>query len=142
LNDTATPTPPRARRQTITLDAGEAEGFAPGDFHMITAGTRRIGVIRLQNGEFRALRDWCPHKGAAICKGIVSGTWPPSSPGELRYERENEIVACPWHGFEYDLVSGAELCQPDAPKLRFYPTAIVDGRVVVTVPATRTEQGT
>lgn len=121
-------------RRTARVDAGPSGGIVTGRFTMITAGTRHIGVTRLRNGEVRAIRDRCPHKAASICKGILAGTWLPSKPGELTYEREGEIVACPWHGYEYDLVTGAELFWPGAPGLRLYPTEEVDGRVYVIVP--------
>lgn len=125
-----------ARRRTVRIDAGLAEAILPGRFTMVQAGTRRIGVTRLANGELRAVRDRCPHKAAAICQGLLGGTWLPSAPGELVYGREGEIVACPWHGFEYDLATGAELFWPGAPGLRLYPTEEVDGRVYVLVPET------
>jgi nitrite reductase (NADH) small subunit len=121
-------------RRTARVEAGPSEAIVAGRFTMVTAGTRQIGVTRLRNGEVRAIRDRCPHKAAAICKGILGGTWLPSKPGELDYARDGEIVACPWHGYEYDLVTGAELFWPGAPGLRLYPTEEADGRVFVIVP--------
>ena len=121
-------------RSARRIDAGPAEAIVAGRFTMVTAGTRRIGVTRLPNGELRAIRDRCPHKAAAICHGILGGTWLPSAPGELTYAREGEVVACPWHGYEYDLVTGAELFWPGAPGLRMDPTEVAEGRVYVLVP--------
>jgi nitrite reductase (NADH) small subunit len=127
-------TGPRTGRRTGRIDAGPAEAIVAGRFTMVTAGTRRIGVTRLPNGELRAIRDRCPHKAAAICQGILGGTWMPSAPGELIYGRDDEILVCPWHGYEYDLVTGAELFWPGAPGLRLYPAEEADGRVYVLVP--------
>lgn len=129
----------RARRR---IDAGPENDIVAGRFTMVTAGTRRIGVTRLQNGEIRAIRDRCPHKAAAICAGIQGGTWPPSANvGELTYAREGEIIVCPWHGFEYDLDTGAELFWPEGPGLRMYPVEIADGHVYVVVPEGRGDAG-
>lgn len=122
-------------RRTLRIDAGPAETIVAGRFTMIVAGTRRIGVTRLANGELRAVRDRCPHKAADICKGILGGTWLPSAPGELTFGRQGEIVACPWHGYEYDLATGAELFWPGGTPLRMYPAEEADGRVFVIVPA-------
>lgn len=124
-------------RRMMRVDAGPAEAIVAGRFTMITAGTRRIGVTRLQNGALRAVRDRCPHKAAPICQGLLGGTWLPSAPGELRYGREGEILACPWHAYEYDLVTGAELFWPQGVGLRLYPTEESNGRVFVLVPETR-----
>jgi nitrite reductase/ring-hydroxylating ferredoxin subunit len=132
-------TEPRPGRRTSRIDAGPADSIQPGRFTMVTAGTRHIGVTRLRNGEIRALRDRCPHKAASICQGLVGGTWVPSAPGELDFAREDEILVCPWHGFEYDLDTGAELFWPKGAGLRMYPTEIVEGRVIVLVPETRAD---
>ena len=43
-------------------------------------------------------------------------------------------MVCPWHGFEYDLATGAELFWPKGPSLRLYPTEVLEGRVFVIVP--------
>jgi 3-phenylpropionate/trans-cinnamate dioxygenase ferredoxin subunit len=124
-------------RRTARIDAGPEDAIVAGRFTMVTAGARRIGVTRLANGELRAVRDRCPHKAAAICRGILGGTWLPSAPGELTFARAGEILACPWHGYEYDLATGEELFWPGGTPLRLYPTEIEAGRVYVIVPQTR-----
>jgi nitrite reductase/ring-hydroxylating ferredoxin subunit len=115
------------------VSAGPVSAFEVGRFRMIQAGTRDIGVLRMADGTFRAVRNRCPHKAAQICKGIVGGTWPPSAPGELLYGHEGKVLVCPWHGFEYDLDDGRELFRPDAPRLRLYPAEEIDGEVWITV---------
>ncbi|KWV57631.1 hypothetical protein AS156_38635 [Bradyrhizobium macuxiense] len=99
---------------------GDAAELVEGKFKIIKQGTLNIGVTRLRDGTIRAVRNRCPHKGAAICKGIIGGTWPPSAPGDLAYDREGEILVCPWHGFEYDLKTGDELYRKVPTRLRFY----------------------
>ena len=99
---------------------GDISELVEGKFKIIKQGSLNIGVTRLRDGTIKAVRNWCPHKGAAICQGIIGGTWPPSKPGELAYDREGEILVCPWHGFEYDLKTGNELYRKVPTRLRFY----------------------
>ena len=115
------------------ISAGSASDFETGRFRIVHAGTREIGVLRMADGSFRAVRNRCPHKAAEICKGIVGGTWPPSAPGELKFSHEGQILICPWHGFEYDLDTGEELFRPGAPRLRLYPAEVIDGEVWITL---------
>ena len=81
----------------------------------------------------RAVRNWCPHKGAPICRGIVGGTWPPSTHDALQYDREGEVLVCPWHGFEYDLHTGKEMFGTGLTRLRMYPVTVEGDQVFVTV---------
>ena len=113
--------------------AGAVDTFVEGKFVIFQAGRHSVGVVRLRTGELKAMRNWCPHKGAPICRGIVGGTWPPSAPGELTFDREGEVLVCPWHGFEYDLNDGQELYREIPTRLRFFPVQVRDGMVYVTV---------
>lgn len=116
------------------IRVGAAEDFVEGKFRILTVGSREIGVIRLRGGAFRAVLNRCPHKGAAICKGLVGGTWPPSRPGQLQFDREGQVLVCPWHGFEYDLVTGEEMYQDRPTRLRMYPATVEDGHVMISIP--------
>jgi nitrite reductase (NADH) small subunit len=69
------------------------------------------------NGEYYAWRNACPHFGAPVCKGTITGTRLPSLVYEYKLGRENEIVRCPWHGWEFDLMTGEHLVDPQT-KLR------------------------
>jgi nitrite reductase/ring-hydroxylating ferredoxin subunit len=123
---------PRARTEVAV---GPEERFVAGRFVMLDIPGQDIGVVRLRDGQLRAVRNYCPHKGAPICRGIVGGTWLPSQPGTLHYDREGGVLACPWHGWEYDLDTGMELFRAVPTRLRFYPVTVRDGQVYVTVRA-------
>jgi 3-phenylpropionate/trans-cinnamate dioxygenase ferredoxin subunit len=113
---------------------GKTADFPVGKFKIIEIGGREIGIAQLKNGEFRAVRNVCPHKGAPVCKGPIGGTALPSAVGELIYGRDGEILACPWHGFEFDLLTGDELIRSGKPtKLLMFPVAVANGNVLVTV---------
>ncbi len=112
---------------------GVIEDLPVGVFRLVQVGREEIGVVRLANGEIHALRNRCPHRGAPICRGIVGGTWPPSAPGELVYEREGEVLVCPWHGWEYDIRTGEELYQARPTRVRKFPVEVRAGAVFVTL---------
>ena len=120
--------------QKKQFTAGPIADFPIGIFKIVDIDGREIGITQLKNGEFRAVRNVCPHKGAPVCKGTIGGTHLPSGVGELVYGRDGEILTCPWHGFEFDLVTGDELIRAARPtKLLMYPAAVENGNVVVTL---------
>jgi nitrite reductase/ring-hydroxylating ferredoxin subunit len=67
-----------------------------------------FGIFKV-NGQIYAWRNVCPHAGAPVCIGKICGTRLPSLVYEYKYGRDNEILRCPWHGWEFDLKSGEHL---------------------------------
>ncbi len=120
-----------AEKKQITV--GLIADFPVGAFKIIDIEGREIGITQLKNGEFRAVRNVCPHKGAPVCKGTIGGTALPSKVGELIYGRDGEVLACPWHGFEFDLNTGVEMFQANPAKLLMFPARVENGNVVVTL---------
>jgi nitrite reductase (NADH) small subunit len=106
------------------IELGGLDEFPVGRFRIVTADGIEIGVVRLASGAIHAVRNRCPHKGAPVCKGILGGTWPPSKVGELEFEREGEVLVCPWHGYEFDLNTGLELYQERPTRLRKYEASV------------------
>jgi nitrite reductase (NADH) small subunit len=125
----------KVRNQEMTVtkqtDVGSVEDFPTGKFKIVEIDGQEIGVVKLANGAFRAVRNRCPHKGAPICAGPIAGTWPPSEPNTLKYDRDGEVLVCPWHGLEYDLNTGCEMFETGQTRLRLFPVAIERGRVLV-----------
>jgi nitrite reductase/ring-hydroxylating ferredoxin subunit len=78
------------------------------------------------------LLNVCPHELAPVCLGRLGGTTLPSAPGEWIWGREGEILACPWHGWEFDLLTGA--CLTDRRRLRSYEVIVEDDQIIITVP--------
>lgn len=101
----------------------------PGERRLCTVAGRAIGVFNV-HGTLVAVQDVCPHELAPVCRGRVGGTTLPSPPGEWRWGREGEILACPWHGWEFDLLTG-ECLVDDHKRLRRYPVVVEDGVVYV-----------
>jgi nitrite reductase (NADH) small subunit len=83
----------------------------PGGRKIVTIGRVQIGVFNV-GGEIRAYRNACPHAGAPVCVGKISGTSQPSKVYEYIYGSEGCILRCPWHGWEFDLRTGEHLVDP------------------------------
>jgi nitrite reductase (NADH) small subunit len=119
------------------ISAGPAADFPLETLRIVsisvpkTGGTREIGIVRRADGTVDAVRNWCPHKGAPICKGPLTGTMLPGAPGTLTWARDGEILRCPWHAFEFELKSGARLYSDSRMRLRVYPAKIIDGQIQV-----------
>ena len=75
-------------------------------------------------GRYHALRNVCPHQGAPLCRGPLTGTTLPGPAGSFRYGREGEILRCPWHGWEFDVTTGRSIFNPHAVRVRAYPVAV------------------
>lgn len=93
--------------------------LSPGQRKLITVGRIEIGVFNV-GGEYHAYRNICPHAGAPVCVGRISGTTLPSPVYEYNYGRDNCIIRCPWHGWEFDLKTGEHLVDPET-RLKKFP---------------------
>jgi 3-phenylpropionate/trans-cinnamate dioxygenase ferredoxin subunit len=114
------------------VDVGSAEDWKPGDRRSVKVQARVICVVRTPNAYY-AINDTCPHQGASLCKGTVGGTMVSSSPQQYEYGLLDCVIRCPWHGWEFDLRSGASLFDPQRIRVRTYPVSVVDDRVVILV---------
>jgi 3-phenylpropionate/trans-cinnamate dioxygenase ferredoxin subunit len=103
----------------------------PGSRKLVEVEGRSIGVLNV-HGQFVAVLNVCPHELAPVCRGRVGGTTLPSAPGEFCWGREGEILACPWHGWEFDLLTGRALAD-DKKRLRLFPVSVDEGTIFVTV---------
>lgn len=95
---------------------------------------REIAVFEL-DGEYYAYLNWCVHQGGPVCEGPVQGTVEASFDREtletsLEYTREDEILSCPWHGWEYDLQSGECLSRAGR-RLPSYPIEVDGDELVI-----------
>jgi nitrite reductase (NADH) small subunit len=105
--------------------------ITPGQCKLVEVEGRSIGIFNVA-GTFIAVLNVCPHELAPICAGRVSGTTLPSAPGEFRWGREGEILSCPWHGWEFDLITGQ--CLTDRSKLLRYPVTVEGDTLYLTFP--------
>jgi nitrite reductase (NADH) small subunit len=101
----------------------KAEDLPPGSRKIVDAGGRSIGVFNIR-GALHALRNRCPHQGAPLCLGRVKGTVLSGKPYEYRYGRDDEIIQCPWHGWEFEIATGRTYFNPHRMRVKTYDVTV------------------
>ena len=101
------------------------EEIPPGARKIVEVAGRSIGVFNL-GGEFFAIRNRCPHQGGPLCEGRLWSALTAPKPGELHTSRPGEIIACVWHGWEFDIRTGQSWCAPEKLRVRRYAVDVVD----------------
>jgi nitrite reductase (NADH) small subunit len=94
-----------------------------------TLGPMPIVVIRAEDGQLYALLDKCLHMGGSLSKGRVMTAHASDGCGRYIEDIGRLIVKCPWHGYEYDLRTGATLFDDDL-GLRTFAVRDEDGQIV------------
>ena len=111
---------------------GALEELPPGATRIVEVKGRSIGVFN-DEGRFTALRNLCPHHGAPLCLGGVSGMMQPTAPHVYEFSEEERVVRCPWHGYEFRLSDGKSVTIPERMAVRTYRVEVEDGHVVLYV---------
>ncbi|HSH78356.1 MAG TPA: Rieske (2Fe-2S) protein [Herpetosiphonaceae bacterium] len=122
---------PDAEHAEERVPAARVDEVAPGTCRIVDVAGRSIGIFNV-HGTFVAALNVCPHELAPVCRGRITGTMAPSQPGEYRWERQGEILRCPWHGWEFDLLTGRALADRRR-HLRLFPVTVEDGTIYVTL---------
>jgi nitrite reductase/ring-hydroxylating ferredoxin subunit len=111
----------------VVAAAGE---IPPGGRKIVELAGHSIGVFNI-GGEFFALRNRCPHQGGPLCEGKLWGLLEAERPGEFRYYSSAEILACPWHGWEFHVRTGQSWCAPERLRARRYVVTVEDAAELV-----------
>ena len=80
-----------------------------GQGKVFEVNDRAIAVFNI-GGKLTAIDDMCPHMGASLCEGD--------------FNDKDSTVACPWHGWRFNVVDGS---WADNPRIR---TDVFDVKVV------------
>ena len=81
----------------------------------VAVGGRPIALFRV-GGKVYAMDNTCPHRGGPMSEGFLEGT----------------RVACPWHGWSFDVCTGKHTMNP-ASSLATFPVSIEGEDVWITV---------
>jgi 3-phenylpropionate/trans-cinnamate dioxygenase ferredoxin subunit len=107
-----------ARRHVVA----RVHEIPPGARKLVTLGRREIGVFNL-DGEFFALRNRCPHQGAALCDGRLVPVVSSSAPGDYELGGKT-LLQCPWHGWEFDVRDGQSWSDPGRLRVASYKVSV------------------
>jgi nitrite reductase (NADH) small subunit len=77
----------------------------------------KLVALFLENGNYSAIDDTCPHMGASLAGGFVEGG----------------IVTCPWHAWRFRLNDGAWADNPRI-KIGCYTVRVEGDAVQIAVP--------
>ncbi len=112
---------------------GRAEDIPPGQRRCVEANGRELVIFNIE-GEFFALLDRCPHKGAKLSTGRLTGCIEAKGYGSYTLSSRGQTLRCPWHGWEYDLRTGRSYCDAERIKARKFEVQEVSGRQLVEGP--------
>jgi nitrite reductase/ring-hydroxylating ferredoxin subunit len=101
------------------------EDVPPGEKRAYTVKNIPILLVHKQESEFYAIYRICPHQHADFIYSELGGITEASQPGEeIQYKRQGEILRCAWHGFSFDVTTGACLTEPEKLRVRTYPVTV------------------
>lgn len=120
---------PEADMESLTRVASTDE-VQSGERMLVDISGREIAVFNV-DGEFYALANYCVHQGGPICEGQISGALLEED-GELIWDREDEFVSCPWHGWEFEIESGKHITNEEY-RLPRYDVVVRDGDIYVDI---------
>ena len=87
----------------------------PGEGMAVDVKGRLIALFNV-NGEYFALDNSCSHRGGPLCEGYL--------------DQINRTVQCPWHGWTYNVATGASPINPMAKVERFDVQVEGDGILI------------
>jgi nitrite reductase/ring-hydroxylating ferredoxin subunit len=106
--------PKRPEREGHIVTVGRVEDVPPnrGATVELADGTE-LALFNI-DGEFYAIENFCPHRGAPIADGRLCGP----------------VVECDWHGWLFDVRNGSCITRPNS-SIESYPVIIEDGLIKI-----------
>jgi 3-phenylpropionate/trans-cinnamate dioxygenase ferredoxin subunit len=91
------------------VKVAKASGVPAGIVVGYETDRKSVAIVNL-DGKFYAFEDRCPHRGAKLSTGLLSGN----------------LVVCPLHGSQFDVTTGEKVYGPAHGPIKTYPVK-VDG---------------
>ena len=106
--------PPARTGRLVTV--GRVEDVPPGRGATVELNSGQELALYNVGGEFYAINNFCPHKGAPLADGLLAG----------------HSVSCDWHGWRFDVRTGHCLNRPGQ-TVESYEVVIEDGWIKIAV---------
>src|ERR1700685_2148955 len=121
--------------ERMKVVVGKVSDFEAGDRKIIDVHGQSIGVSRVGD-QFYALRNRCPHQFGPLCVGTLAPRAISSGPGDVRMDSGPPLLACPWHGWEYDIATGQSFMGPGRGNMAAlsYDVSVLPGEELVPGP--------
>jgi nitrite reductase (NADH) small subunit/3-phenylpropionate/trans-cinnamate dioxygenase ferredoxin subunit len=87
-----------------------------GEGRLVDAAGMTLALFNVA-GTYYAIDNGCPHRGGPLGEGDVDGV----------------LVACPWHGWRWDVTTGANANNP-AVRVACFPVTVDGDRILVDLP--------
>jgi nitrite reductase/ring-hydroxylating ferredoxin subunit len=97
------------------IAVGSVEDVPPGHSVIVELSNGRELALFNVEGEFHAIDNFCPHKGASLASGHLQG----------------HTVECDWHGWQFDVRTGN--CLTVREQVKVYRVIVEDGLIKVEI---------
>ena len=106
-----------------------------GERKIVELEGKPIGVFNIE-GKYYAASNTCPHRGGPVCTGRVGNELLADFVGVgLRVKEHfgpNLVLACPWHGWEFNMETGVHLGDPHI-SLPVYKVIVQDKELFIEI---------
>ena len=99
-----------------TIRVAASEELQEGKALVVQVEGRTVALFRVE-GRCYAIANACPHRGGPLAQGEVKG----------------HVVTCPWHGWTWDVRTGANVRIPALKKVECFAVTEADGEILIDV---------
>jgi nitrite reductase/ring-hydroxylating ferredoxin subunit len=98
------------------VSLGKVGDVPAGEGRVVDAGGKALALFNV-DGTFYAVDNECAHRGGPLGEGDLDG----------------RVVICPWHGWRWDVTTGANANNP-AVKMPCFPVTVEQEEIFVELP--------
>jgi nitrite reductase/ring-hydroxylating ferredoxin subunit len=126
IADPKAATPPAGSQRFVVARADE---IPEGERLIVDVDGRKVGVFNVA-GEYHAILHLCPHAGGPLCEGQLVEDVFAERPGEIDHNPDRQFIACPWHGWTFDIKTGQSWADPSRLRARRFPVDRESGAAI------------